>query len=109
MLAKVQIIWQECKPKTLFLAIYKIAPPHIFLVRVVQMCRYHKKFPQPNLLSKVVRLGLDMKIARMGSTLAYIPFWLLIERPSMTSFHKRLHVDGATKCILRRLHNCFVH
>ena len=73
------------------------------------MCNYHKKFPQPNLLSKVVRLGLDMKIARMGSTLAYIPFGDLIEAAQMRLFHKKLHVDGATKCILRRLPPSLVH
>ena len=41
-------------------------------------------------LSEGVRCGLDMKIARMGSTLTYVPFWLLIERSQMTPYHKKL-------------------
>ncbi len=54
---------------------------------------------QPNLLSEGVRLCLDMKIARMGSTLVYIPFWLLIERPRMTPYHNKLCVALVTKGI----------
>ena len=46
--------------------------------------------PLFNFLSEGVRLGLDMKIARMGSTKMYVPFWLLIERPRMTPYHKKL-------------------
>ena len=42
-----------------------------------------------NFLSEGVRCGLDMKIARMGSTKAYIPFGLLIERSQMTPYHKK--------------------
>ena len=41
-------------------------------------------------MSEGVRLGLDMKIARMGSTFTYVPFGLLIERPRMTPYHKKL-------------------
>ena len=58
---------------------------------------------QPNLLSEGVRLGLDMKIARKGSTIAYIPFWLLIERPRMTPYHNKLCVAFVTK----RVYNMF--
>ena len=43
-----------------------------------------------NFLSEGVRLGLDMKIARMGHTSMYFPFGLLIERSRMTPYHKKL-------------------
>ena len=42
-----------------------------------------------NFLLEGVRLGLDMKIARMGHTSMYFPFGLLIERSRMTPYHKK--------------------
>ena len=56
-----------------------------------------------NFLSEGVRLGLDMKIARMGSTKMYIPFWLLIERPRMTPYHKKLQTQ---ETYTKPLHCC---
>ena len=56
-----------------------------------------------NFLSEGVRLGLDMKIARMGSTKMYIPFWLLIERPRIAPYHKKLQTQEANT---KPLHCC---
>ena len=54
----------------------------------------------PNFLSKGVRCGLDMKIARMGHTMTYFPFWLLIERSQMRRYHKKLSFVVRTKHLL---------
>ena len=41
-----------------------------------------------------------MKIARMGHTLTYFPFWLLIERSQRTTYHKKLKDVLADDCLL---------
>ena len=51
-------------------------------------------------MSEGVRLGLDKKIARMGSTLTYVPFVLLIERPRMTPYHEKFLVRRAPSATL---------
>ena len=43
-----------------------------------------------NFLSEGDRLGLDMKLARMGCTEVYCSFGLIIERSRMTPYHKKL-------------------
>ena len=71
----------------------------------------HHTHPQPTLLSKVVRCGLDIKIARMRQTMTYFSFWLFIVRPQSTYYRAKLSEVGAKNaatCRLAELANCLL-
>ena len=51
-------------------------------------------------MAEGTRLGLDKKIARMGSTLTYVPFVLLIERSRMTPYHEKFLVRRVSSATL---------